>query len=68
MHILMAKIAHNPLRFRKGFSPELQTHIKHVRKTANVADACDRQLGREVCKKGFELLIKVNCGYVQLFT
>ncbi len=56
MHTLMAKIAHNPLRFGKRFCPELQTHIKHVRKTTNVVDALDQALGREVCKKGFELL------------
>ncbi len=53
----MAKIAHNQLCFGEGFGPELQTRIKHVRKTTNVADARDRRLGREVCKKGFELLI-----------
>ncbi len=53
----MAKIAHNPLRFGEGFGPELQTRIKRVRKTTNVADARDRRLGREVCKKWFELLI-----------
>ncbi len=53
MHTLMAKIAHNPLRFDDGFGPELQTE----RKITNVADAHDRPLGREVCKKGFELLI-----------
>ncbi len=53
----MSKIAHNPLRFDEGFCPELQIHIKHIRKTTNVADAHDRALGREVCKKGFELLI-----------
>ncbi len=57
MHTLMAKIAHNPLRFAEGFGPELQTRIKHIRKTTNVEDACDRQLGREVYKKGFELII-----------
>ncbi len=54
---LMAKIDHNPLRFGEGFSPELQTQIKRVRKTTNVAGAHDRPLGREVYKKGFELLI-----------
>ncbi len=48
VHTLMAKIAHNPLRFGEGFGPELQTHIKRVRKTTNVADARDRRLGREV--------------------
>ncbi len=53
----MAKIAHNPLRFGDGFGPELQTRIKRVRKTANVKDALDRPTGREVGKKGFELLI-----------
>ncbi len=53
----MDKIAHNPLRFGEGFGPELQTCIKRVRKTTNVADARDRPLGREVYKKGFELLI-----------
>ncbi len=26
MHTLMAKIAHNPLRFGEGFCPEVQTH------------------------------------------
>ncbi len=57
MHSRMAKIAHNPLRFGEGFCPELQTRIKRVRKTTNVADARDRALGREVCKKVFELLI-----------
>ncbi len=41
----------------EGFGPELQTRIKRVRKTTNVADARDRRLGREVCKKGFEQLI-----------
>ncbi len=56
----MAKIAHNPLRFGEGFSPELQTQIKCVRKTTNVADARNRRLGREVYKKGFELLIIIN--------
>ncbi len=56
MHTLMAKIAHNPLRFGKRFCPELQTRIKHVRKTTNVVDALDQALGREVCKKSFELL------------
>ncbi len=43
----MAKIAHNPLRFDKGFGQELQTRIKRVRKTTNMADACDRALGFE---------------------
>ncbi len=57
VHTLMAKIAHNPLHFGEGFSPELKTRIKRVRKTTNVADARDRPLGREVYKKGFELLI-----------
>ncbi len=52
VHTLMAKIAHNPLCFGKGFGPELQTRIKRVRKTTNVADARDRPLGREVYKKG----------------
>ncbi len=51
---LMAKIAHNPLRFGEGFGQELQTRIKRVRKTTNMADACDRALTREVYKKGFE--------------
>ncbi len=50
----MAKIAHNPLRFGEGFGQELQTRIKRVRKTTNMADACDRALTREVYKKGFE--------------
>ncbi len=49
----MAKIAHNPLRFGEGFGPELQTRIKRVRKTTNVADAHDRLLVREVYKKVF---------------
>ncbi len=53
----MAKIAHNPLRSGEGFGPELQTRIKRVRKTTNLADARDQPLGREVYKKGFELLI-----------
>ncbi len=53
----MANISHNPLRFGKGFGPELQTRIKRVRKTTNVADARDQPLGREVYKNGFELLI-----------
>ncbi len=57
MHTLMPKIAYNPWRFGEGFCPELQTRIKRFRKTTNVADARDRALGREVCKKGFELLI-----------
>ncbi len=35
------KIAHNPLRFGEGFGPELQTHIKRVRKTTNMPDAID---------------------------
>ncbi len=39
VHTLMAKIAHNPLHFGEGFGPELQTRIKHIRKTTNVADA-----------------------------
>ncbi len=56
----MAKIAHNPLRFGEGFSPEIQTRIQHVRKTTNVADARDRRLGTEVYNKGFELpIIKI---------
>ncbi len=42
VHTLMAKIAHNPLRF--DFGSELQTRIKRVRKTTNVADARDRPL------------------------
>ncbi len=53
----MAKTAHNPLCFGEGFSPELQTQIKRVRRTTNMADACDRRLGWEVYKKGFELQI-----------
>ncbi len=57
VHTLMAKIDHNPLRFGEGFGPELQTRIKRVRKTTNMADARDRPLGREVYKKGFEVLI-----------
>ncbi len=58
VHTLMAKIAHNPLRFGEGFGPELQTPITRVRKTTNVSDARDRPLCREVCKKGyFEFLI-----------
>ncbi len=53
----MAKTAHNPLRFSEGFCPELQTRIKRVIKTTNVADVRDRPLGGEVRKRGFELLI-----------
>ncbi len=58
----MAKIAHNSLRFGEGFSTELQTLIKGIRKTTNMVDARDRGLGRsrgsiEVYKKVFELLI-----------
>ncbi len=56
MHTRMAKIAHNPMRFDEGFCPELQTRIKCIRKTTNVVDAHDQTLGREVCKKRFELL------------
>ncbi len=53
MHTLIAKIAHNSLCFGEGIVQELQTLIKCLRKTTNVANACDRALGREVCKKGF---------------
>ncbi len=38
-YTLMAKIAHNPLRFGDGFGPELQTRIKRFTKTTNVVDA-----------------------------
>ncbi len=59
MHTLMAQITHNPLRFGDGFGPELQTRIKRVRKTTNMADARDQPLGREVYKKRFELIINI---------
>ncbi len=38
MHTLMANIAHNPLRFSERFGLELQTRIKRVKKTTNMAD------------------------------
>ncbi len=59
MHSLMAKITHNSLRFGQGFNPELQTRIKCVKKTTNIADARNQPLGREVYKKGFELIINI---------
>ncbi len=47
------------MRFGEGFCPELQTRIKRVIQTTNVAMRAIVASGREVCKMGFELLINI---------
>ncbi len=57
MHILMAKIAHDPLHFGEGFGPEPQTRTTYFRKTTNVADAIDQGVG--VTNKSTFNLVKI---------